>query len=804
MTRSSDRAAARQTDPRAPALPYLPGLDGLRALAVVAVLLYHADLPVRGGFLGVESFFVLSGFLITALLLAEWRRNGRIDLATFWARRARRLLPALLLVLAATHALATVLLRGDTPTLRGDSLAALGYVMNWHLIFGGQSYFDPMVRPTLLQHLWSLAVEEQFYLFWPLLFAAGMRFLRPRGLLLATLATAAASVALMAWLFQPGADPSRIYYGTDTRASALLIGVALALVWSPGGAPAAESRRAGRLLDLAGALALGGLIAASTWLYESHPLMYRGGFALVALGTALLIVAATHPRARLAPALLGCGPLRWIGTRSYAVYLWHWPIFSVTRPHQDVPFGGWPLLALRLAIVLALAELSYRFVETPTRRGAIERAWRAFLSTRRDPPARGVGLARWRRPTRPILSLALILTGACSVPSSAQPSPAATAGPPAVSTRAPVATVIPGTVIPPTRLPAEPPTAVPTVAEIPAAEPTAEPSAPAPTATPAFDAEMAAALQGVLDQLVADGQISGASLAVDIPGQGTWAGASGIRDRKTGEPMQTDTRVRIASISKMFTSVVVLQLAQEGTIDLAAPLTTWLPDLVPNGDAITVRNLLQHTSGLYDYLEDRNFVNQVYREPGRVWEPRELVEYAVQFPPAFRAGAKGAWDYSSTNYVLLGMIVEQATGNTLGQEVHRRIFEPLGLEQTYFAPDDPIQGVMSRGYSNNVDQSNAPMSFVFATANIVSTPSDVNRFARGLFGGELLEPAAFEQMTSFVNGKGQYKMPALEYGLGLMRNVLPVWAGPDGRARPDEASRVMGHIGGYGGFRSAV
>jgi peptidoglycan/LPS O-acetylase OafA/YrhL len=495
------------------------------------VLLYHADLAVRGGFLGVESFFVLSGFLITSLLLTEWRPDRRIDLLGFWVRRARRLLPALFLALVGTQVLAAVVLRGDAPTLRGDSLAALGYVMNWHLIFGGQSYFDPMLRPTLLQHLWSLAVEEQFYLLWPLLFAAGMRYLRRRGLLVATLAVAAASAALMAWLFQPGADPSRIYYGTDTRASALLIGVALALVWAPGCVPAAASRRAGWLLDAAGALGLGGLLAASIWLYESHPLLYRGGFALVALGTALAIAGATHPRARLLPALLGWRPLRWIGTRSYGIYLWHWPIFSVTRPYQDVAFGGWSLLALRLALVLGLAELSYRFVETPIRHGAIERAWRAFLSTRRAPASRGTGLAHWHRPTLPILSMALILTGACSVPAGVQQpgraasaaTTVATVGPPATATTSPVATL----------LPIEPPTAEPAATEAPAptVEPTAEPPTAEPTATTTLDPGMAAALQQVLDQLVADGQISGASLAVDIPGQGMWAGVSGIRDR---------------------------------------------------------------------------------------------------------------------------------------------------------------------------------------------------------------------------------------------------------------------------------
>jgi peptidoglycan/LPS O-acetylase OafA/YrhL len=187
-------------------------------------------LEVRGGFLGVESFFTLSGYLITALLLAEWRRDGGIHLGAFWQRRALRLLPALFLLLGGVLVFAYWLLPGETTALPGDTLAALGYVMNWRLIASGQSYFDPMARPPLLQHLWSLAVEEQFYLLWPLLFLAGMRLLGVRRLAVLLLAAAVGSAVLMALLYEPGADPSRVYYGTDTRAGGLLLGAALALV----------------------------------------------------------------------------------------------------------------------------------------------------------------------------------------------------------------------------------------------------------------------------------------------------------------------------------------------------------------------------------------------------------------------------------------------------------------------------------------------------------------------------------------------------------------------------------------------
>jgi D-alanyl-D-alanine carboxypeptidase len=233
-------------------------------------------------------------------------------------------------------------------------------------------------------------------------------------------------------------------------------------------------------------------------------------------------------------------------------------------------------------------------------------------------------------------------------------------------------------------------------------------------------------------------------------------------------------------------------------------MSTWLPDLVPAGDSITVRDLLQHTTGLYDFLEDRNFVNQAYRTPDRLFAPSELVDYATQFPPAFAPGSEGNWDYSSTNYVILGMIVEAATGNTLAEEMRSHIFEPLGLESTYFIPNEPVVGPASRGYSRTTDQTRVAMSFGFATANLVSTPSDVQRFGAALFGGELLEPESLEQMLTFVDGKQQYNMPELAYGLGVMRNVLPVGPGADGQALPAEASTVIGHIGGFGGFRAAL
>jgi peptidoglycan/LPS O-acetylase OafA/YrhL len=384
----------------------------LRAFAVIAVLLYHADLAwIPGGFLGVEVFFVISGYLITALLLTEWRQRGRIDLKTFWLRRARRLLPALYVLLVVILAFAVVFLPGEVAGLRGDVLAAFGYVTNWYLIFGQESYFEAVGRPSLLQHLWSLAVEEQFYLIWPPILALGLCIgatrLRRRRVLMVALFGAVASAVTMALLYVPGVDPSRIYYGTDTRATGLLCGAALAFLWSPGDKYRPSETRHHRLrlpgrsrfrrrwgwtapllLDVVGFAALGALVWFCLNLGEFQPFLYCGGLALVGLATTATIMALVHPHALIGSRFLGSAPLRWVGVRSYGIYLWHWPVFMVTRPDLDVPIDGLPLLALRLTATVVLADLSYRYIETPIRRGALERAWRTLREAR--------GPLRWR------------------------------------------------------------------------------------------------------------------------------------------------------------------------------------------------------------------------------------------------------------------------------------------------------------------------------------------------------------------------------------------------------------------------
>jgi peptidoglycan/LPS O-acetylase OafA/YrhL len=348
--------------------PYLPGIDALRALAVLAVFFYHAHVGwMPGGFLGVDVFFVISGYLITSLLLREFRHGGHVRLGRFWLRRARRLLPAVGVLIAVTMVAAAIVEPDRIDQLRGDAIASLAYFANWHFILGHQSYFERFQRPSLFTHLWSLSVEEQFYLFWPLAFAAGMKLFGRGRLLLGVLAGALASVALAWVLFDPGGDTSRVYYGTDTHAVGLLAGVALALVWSP-----IELRRrrtgplVGPVLDVVGVLALAYVVLSFLHVHDYDLALYHGGYLWLAIVTALLLAVLAHPASRLG-GLLGQAPVLWLGLRSYSFYLWHYPVLMLTRPGLDVSLPRGILIPLQLLLVLALADLSYRFVELPFR-----------------------------------------------------------------------------------------------------------------------------------------------------------------------------------------------------------------------------------------------------------------------------------------------------------------------------------------------------------------------------------------------------------------------------------------------------
>jgi peptidoglycan/LPS O-acetylase OafA/YrhL len=371
---------------RRPRLGYRPALDGVRALAVVAVFAYHANLRwARAGFLGVDVFFVLSGYLITALLLTERRREGRIDLRRFWGHRARRLLPAVIVLLAAVAVAVPLLAPDQSYRLRGDLLGALAYVSNWRLIFAHQSYFQSAGRQPILQHLWSLAVEEQFYLLWPPILLLALRRRPARRLVGPLLLAAVASAGLMAALYHPYTDPSRVYFGTDTRAAALLVGAALAcgtVRWQLIGR---LRHRALVVLEVVGLLGFVGLAWAVSHVNEFDPVLYRGGFLAVAVLAAAVVAAAARPgRSMVFGRILGGRPLVWLGRRSYAVYLWFWPVLTLTRPHSDIPLTGRPLLALRVALTLSLAALSYRFVERPAHQGALGRVWEDLRRARRE------------------------------------------------------------------------------------------------------------------------------------------------------------------------------------------------------------------------------------------------------------------------------------------------------------------------------------------------------------------------------------------------------------------------------------
>lgn len=397
-------------------LPYLPSLDGLRAVAVISVIIYHANKAwLGGGFLGVEVFFVISGYLITTLLVTESATTGRISLKAFWWRRARRLLPALWTLLLAVTIYCSIFERDTLGTLRGDVIGSLVYGFNWFQIWVGSSYFGAFGFVPL-RHLWSLAVEEQFYFVWPLvmliLLKGGRRYIHSIGLLF-LLGSVAISV-YVASVYQSGVAGSvevspehylslvghpalrldYLFLGTISRAGGLLIGAALAMFWRPW-----ERQRAGRPnlrrgVDVVG---LGGIAALGVIMWKfrdviegdaaggirGYDLLYRGGFLLVGVASIAVIVAAVYPGQGFTHRLLNLGILRWVGQRSYGLYLYHWPIFQFYRRFAGkslnaAEFGGLMLLAL-----LATA-LSYRFIEMPVRTGAFSAWWHDIRNPRLD------------------------------------------------------------------------------------------------------------------------------------------------------------------------------------------------------------------------------------------------------------------------------------------------------------------------------------------------------------------------------------------------------------------------------------
>ena len=456
---------------------YLPGLDGLRALAVIAVIAFHEQLGwAPGGLLGVGVFFTLSGYLITDLLLGQWARTGRLALADFWLRRARRLLPALFVMLVVVSAWVTVADRAQLARLRGAVTAAATYWSNWYLIIENQSYFARFAPPAPLDHLWSLAVEEQFYLIWPWLLLAGLICLRRarKGLPGAvawlaapTLVLAAGSAVAMLALYHPGLDPTRVYEGTDTRAAGVLIGAALAMAW-PSRRPA-PGPRARTLLDAGGlaGLAVIGVLIWRTGQYS--PFLYRGGIIVLSVATAAVIAAVATPGTRTGRAL-GWSPLRWLGVRSYGIYLWHFPVIVATTAAyatEDLARA-----AAQTAAVVIIAALSWRYIEEPIRHGALTRHWRRLRTYRLTRTARPATLAA-------VTAAGGVLLVACAGLSGAVPAPAGSAGSLAAGSTLPSPTTArpPATARPPgTAKPS--PAASPAAGAGPAGSPGAAPAVP--------------------------------------------------------------------------------------------------------------------------------------------------------------------------------------------------------------------------------------------------------------------------------------------------------------------------------------
>jgi peptidoglycan/LPS O-acetylase OafA/YrhL len=376
-------------------LAYLPALDGVRAFAVIAVMMYHGGLSITtGGFMGVDTFFVLSGFLITSLLVSEWHETLRIKLSEFWARRARRLLPALLLMLVLVAFFASVVVpKGTYGALRLDSLATLLYVSNWHFILANSNYFAESAQASPLIHTWSLAVEEQFYLIWPLVVLGILRLTKSlRSLFVVCCVAAVGSAVEMVVLFHHAVSTNRVYLGTDTRAQCLFIGCALAVglvlltkrshaegrlakgeLWKPAG-------NTGRILCGLGGLvgaALAIIIWVSTSTTSSFP--YEGGFFLIGLATAGVILSSIGAPRSPVPRFLSLAPVRYIGRISYGLYIWHWPLFIWVNEART-GISGYGLFAVRAVVTVAASVVSYHLVEQPVRRGTFLRQWRAFVA----------------------------------------------------------------------------------------------------------------------------------------------------------------------------------------------------------------------------------------------------------------------------------------------------------------------------------------------------------------------------------------------------------------------------------------
>ena len=434
-------SAAKEQAPTRPKSRYIPALDGLRTLAVVAVVLYHLNLTwAQGGLLGVTIFFVLSGYLITRLLLNEIAKTGRIDLKSFWIRRIRRLFPAVVTVVVVTCALCTVFNHVMLTKMRPDILPSLLFFNNWWQIMQDVSYFNALGDPSPLTHFWSLAIEEQFYLIWPplLLAMVSVHMSKPNTRRV-VLGLAAVSAVAMMVLYNPATDPSRVYYGTDTRVFSLLLGAWMAFIPDRDLAPARLVRHLGldRLagagkhdksksdtaeaattkpselarfwsspasIDLMGVVGLVGLAAMVALTNGYTAFQYRGGTLLCSILTLMVIAACVQPQGMVARAL-AAEPLVWIGKRSYSIYLWHYPLLLLMNPVANINDTPWWHYILQVLLVVAVAECSYRFIETPFRKGAFGRT----VAELRDGTTTPAGWMRAHVPTCAVCAIVLVV-----------------------------------------------------------------------------------------------------------------------------------------------------------------------------------------------------------------------------------------------------------------------------------------------------------------------------------------------------------------------------------------------------------
>ena len=364
-------------------IQYIPAIDGLRAVAVIAVMFYHLGFSwIPGGFLGVDLFFVISGYVITRLLLDSIAQSGGLDLRGVYIARARRLLPALVFMLVSTTIAIGIWAPDTIKRLLTDTPFSLTGTMNWWLVAHHQDYFESIGRPPLLQHTWSLAVEAQFYLVWPLILYFILKQFGKKHIPLASLAIAAASgIALLLVSFSLDASNaskvSHVYFGTDTHSIGLFLGAALAVSWIPQNFTTTVSKKAQDFIDGVGFLGFIGILAAFLFIDETQPTLYKLAFPLAGLCGAAIVMSVVHPASRFAPVLEN--PIFiWIGERSYSIYLWHWVIFQVTRPSVDLAGKAWAVYALRILIVFALSDISLRYIELPIRRGVIQYWWKGL------------------------------------------------------------------------------------------------------------------------------------------------------------------------------------------------------------------------------------------------------------------------------------------------------------------------------------------------------------------------------------------------------------------------------------------